>query len=118
MQFHSLAASDGVWLQMIGWLYLLTNATRVITYVPQIVVVWRCTDGAMSVSLLTWCSWVLSHVAATAYGLLLVHDVLFVAISLINLAGCGAVAMIAARRRVQWKRQEVGGVALAVREDG
>ena len=103
MPFHSLAASDAAGLAAIGWLYLLTNATRVVTYIPQIVVVWRCSDGALSVSLLTWGSWVLSNLTATLYGALVVQDVFFVAISLVNLAGCGAVASIAAWRRAQWR---------------
>lgn len=103
MQFHSFAATDAAGLAAIGWLYLLTNATRVVTYIPQIVVTWRCTDGALSVSLLTWGSWVLSNLTATVYGVLVVRDGFFVAISLVNLAGCGAVAAIAALRRAQWK---------------
>lgn len=96
-----LAESD---LAVIGWLYLLTNATRVVTYIPQIVDVWRCTDGALSVSLLTWGSWVLSNLTAMVYGALVVRDTFLVFVSLVNLAGCAAVAAIAARRRVQWKR--------------
>ncbi|MET0505831.1 MAG: hypothetical protein ABWZ85_10915, partial [Luteibacter sp.] len=99
MQFHVVAASEGTWLALIGWAYLLTNAVRVFTYIPQIVTVWRCNDGARSVSLLTWSSWVLSHVAALFYGVLVIQDGLFVAITLVNLVGCGAVAVIAARRR-------------------
>lgn len=109
MQLHSFAATDAAGLAIIGWLYLLTNATRVVTYIPQIIVTWRCTDGALSVSLLTWGSWVLSNLTATVYGVLVVRDGFFVAISLVNLAGCGAVAAIAAWRRVQWKaRHHVG----------
>lgn len=82
----------------------MTNATLVFTYIPQIVDVWRCTDGALSVSLLTWGLWVLSNLTATVYGALVVRDTFFVFFSLVNLAGCAAVAAIAARRRVQWKR--------------
>jgi hypothetical protein len=103
MHFDAFATADGPLLAVIGWLYLLTNAVRVLTYIPQIVVVWRCTDGAVSVSLLTWGSWVLSNVTATVYAVLVVRDALFVAISLVNLLGCGAVALIAARRRAQWR---------------
>lgn len=91
-------------LAAIAWLYLLTNATRVVSYLPQIVVVWRCTDGAASVSLLTWGSWVLSQLTAVFYGVMVLHDLPFVLISLINLGGCGCVTLIAMRRRTQWKR--------------
>lgn len=92
-------------LAVIAWAYLLTNAVRVFTYVPQIVTVWRCQDGARSLSLLTWWSWVLSHITAIAYGVLVVRDLPFLLITLINLAGCGAVAGIAMRRRAQWRRR-------------
>ncbi|QHI99665.1 hypothetical protein GT347_17790 [Xylophilus rhododendri] len=96
--------ADASLLSLIAWLYLLTNATRLVTYLPQIIVVWRCTDGARSVSVLTWGSWVLSQATATLYGTLVLHDLPFVLISLINLVGCGCVTVIAMRRRNQWKR--------------
>lgn len=96
---------DGSMVSAIAWLYLITNATRVVTYVPQIVVVWRCTDGALSVSLLTWGSWVLSQVSALFYGVLVMHDLPFVLISLINLFGCACVTGITMRRRMQWRRK-------------
>ena len=86
-------------LSTVAWFYLATNSLRVVSYVPQIVAVWRCDDGARSISLLTWGSWVISHIAATLYGVLIVKDTFFILISLVNLAGCGAVAGIAAHRR-------------------
>ena len=83
----------------IGWFYLITNSARIFTYIPQIFAVWRCQDGARAISLLTWGPWVVSHLAAIAYGVLVVHDVFFVVISAINLSGCAAVAVLAAHRR-------------------
>ncbi|RZI78148.1 MAG: hypothetical protein EOP80_02130 [Variovorax sp.] len=103
MLFNHAVTSDSAWIAMVGGLYFLTNATRVFTYIPQVVVVWRCKEGARSVSLLTWGSWVLSNLTATAYGVLVLGDGLFVAISVVNLIGCGLVAAVAARRRAQWK---------------
>lgn len=97
-------AVDSAWLGVIAWLYLITNATRLVTYLPQIVVVWRCTDGARSVSVLTWGSWVLSQGTAMVYGGLVLRDLPFVLISAINFVGCGCVTVIALRRRAQWKR--------------
>lgn len=96
--------ADSTLLSAIGFIYLLTNLVRVFTYLPQIVVVWRCTDGARSVSLLTWTSWVLSNVSAVLYGLLVVRDQPFVLIATINLIGCAAVTGVAMRRRVAWHR--------------
>jgi hypothetical protein len=86
-------------LSAIAWIYLVTNAVRVVTYLPQIMAVWRCRDGAQAISLLTWGSWVLSHVTGVVYGAVVIHDTFFIVISLINLAGCAAVTLIAAQRR-------------------
>ena len=86
----------------IAWVYLITNFARVFTYAPQIVAVWRCRDGARAISLFTWYSWAVANLASTAYGVLVVHDVFFVVISMINLAGCATVASIAARRGRRW----------------
>ena len=83
----------------IAWLYVVTNAARVFTYIPQLVLVWRSHDGAQSLSLLTWGSWVIANMTATAYGSLVMHDVFFTLVSLVNLVCCGMLTCIGARRR-------------------
>jgi hypothetical protein len=83
----------------IAWAYILTNAARVFTYVPQMLAVWRSSDGARSVSLLTWGSWVIANGTAVAYGALVVDDVFFTLIALLNLVCCAAVTAIGAQRR-------------------
>lgn len=95
----------------IGWFYLVTNAARIFTYLPQIVAVWRSTDGARAISLFTWSSWLVSHCAAILYGTLVVHDLFFVLIALVNLFGCGSVTLIALQRRLQWRREQRRGAA-------
>lgn len=95
---HSLLSSASM-LSIIAWLYLVTNSARAITYVPQIVAVWRCTDGAQAISLVTWISWVISHLTGALYGALVIRDGFFVGISILNVVCCGLVALIAARRR-------------------
>lgn len=99
-------------LSAVVWLYLLTNAARLFTYLPQIVAVWRDTHGAQTLSLWTWGSWTLSHVCALAYSTLVAKDLPLAIISTINLLGCGLVTTIAARRRLQW-RQHLGAHAAA-----
>ena len=96
---HALSESSSAAGFAIGWLYLATNACRLFTYAPQIIAVWRCDDGARAISLLTWGSWTVSNVTACFYGWLVVNDPFFVAISALNLAGCGTVTAIAWRRR-------------------
>ena len=98
-------------LSFVAWAYLLSNATRVLTYVPQIVAVWRCPHGAISVSLMTWGSWAASNLTAVLYGAWVVDDGFFVAISVINLVGCGAVTLIVCWKRVSWRRAKRAGQA-------
>ena len=86
----------------IAWVYLITNFARVFTYAPQIAAVWRCHDGARAISLCTWYSWTASNLASAAYGVLVIHDACFGAISTINFLGCATVANIAAQRRRQF----------------
>lgn len=84
---------------MIAWLYILTNAARVFTYVPQLLAVWHSDDGARDLSLLTWSSWVVSNATAVAYGALVISDVSFTLIALLNMVCCAAVTLIGADRR-------------------
>ena len=97
-------APAGSLIATIAWAYLVTNAVRVLSYLPQIVTVWRCRDGARSLSLWTWSLWTASHITAVLYGTLVVLDLFFVAISTVNLTGCGAVTLIATRRRLAARR--------------
>lgn len=92
-------------LNAVVWLYLSTNAVRVVTYLPQIRAVWRDTEGARTLSLLTWGSWTVSNLCALAYAAMVAHDGPLALISAINLVGCGCVTAIAAHRRLQWHRQ-------------
>jgi hypothetical protein len=92
-------------LSAVVWLYLLTNAARIFTYMPQIYAVWRDSQGAQTLSLLTWGSWSLSHVCALAYALLVAKDLPLGLISTMNLVGCGLVTAIAVRRRLQWRQR-------------
>ncbi|MBO9649343.1 MAG: hypothetical protein J7605_12590 [Variovorax sp.] len=84
---------------MIAWLYILTNAARVVTYVPQLMAVWRSTDGARDISLLTWGSWVVANATAVAYGSIVIHDLFFTSIAMLNLVCCAAVTVVGAQRR-------------------
>ncbi|KAF7963751.1 hypothetical protein AWV80_06490 [Cupriavidus sp. UYMU48A] len=83
----------------IASLYILTNAARVFTYVPQLMAVWRSTDGARDISLFTWGSWVVANASAVAYGAVVIHDLFFTLIAVLNLVCCAAVTLVGVRRR-------------------
>jgi uncharacterized protein with PQ loop repeat len=94
--------SDQV-LWLVGWAYVLANTGRVLSYLPQIATVWRCRDGAKSISLLTWSYWAFSHLTACLYAGIAVHDGKLLAVSLGNLACCSTVVVLTTlcRRRLQ-----------------
>ena len=94
--------ADSPLLAAIAWFYLASNSIRIVTYMPQIIAVWRCTDGARAISLLAWGSWALSHLSGVIYGVLVLHDTFFVVITVINLWGCSSVTGIAAMHRWRW----------------
>jgi hypothetical protein len=83
----------------IAGLYFLTNAARVFTYVPQLMAVWRSTDGARDISLLTWGSWVVANATAVTYGAFVIHDLFFTLIAVLNLVCCAAVTVVGVQRR-------------------
>lgn len=91
--------ADSPLLAAIAWTYLVINSTRIVTYVPQIVAVWRCTDGARAISLFTWTTWAISHLSGVLYGTLVLHDPFFVIITAINLMGCSSITTIVAMHR-------------------
>lgn len=51
---HGLSDSSLTTAAAIDWFNLVTNAMRVFMYLPQIIAVWRSTNGARAVSLFTW----------------------------------------------------------------
>ena len=100
------ASVQGPVATAIAGFYLVTNATRVFSYLPQIVAVWRCRDGAFAISILTWGLWTISHVASLLYGALVMHDLYFVGITTINLVGCSVVTALAVWRRAEFRRAQ------------
>lgn len=88
----------------IAWFYLVTNSARIITYVPQIIAVARATDGARSLSLITWGSWVVSHLAALLYATLVQQDSFFAFVSALNMVCTLTVFWITMSKRLSRHR--------------
>jgi hypothetical protein len=92
-------------LWLVGWAYVLANTGRVLSYLPQIATVWRCGDGARSISLLTWSYWAFSHLTACLYAGMAMHDGKLLAVSLGNLACCSTVVLLTTLRRRRYHRR-------------
>jgi uncharacterized protein with PQ loop repeat len=85
-------------LHAITWLYFASNSARILTFIPQIVAVYRCRDGAKAISLITWGSWVVSHFFAVLYAIVQ-KDLFFLLVSIMNFVCNLAVFCIVVQRR-------------------
>jgi len=98
--------------QAIGWFYAVTSLFRVVSYAPQVWLVWRCIEGARAVSMVTWTSAALSHLAATLYGMLVAGDYCFTAIGVGNFVGSAAVIWVAGRQHAASRRRSAAPASL------
>lgn len=85
--------------EFIGWTYAVTSLARIVAYAPQVALVRNCADGARSVSLTTWITATISHLAAAVYGVTVMPDPWLTAIGVGNAAGSGAIVVFALARR-------------------
>jgi uncharacterized protein with PQ loop repeat len=69
-----MSADPSFWSSVIGWLFLVTNAGRLLAYFPQIIAAARCESGARSVSIMTWGYFAFAHLTALLYAILVLRD--------------------------------------------
>jgi predicted MFS family arabinose efflux permease len=80
--------------------FTAVNAVRVVFYLPQIVAVARSVDGARDIALSTWCMWALTNALGTAYGAVVVEDLMLAASFALSLAACALTLVLAFAKRV------------------
>ena len=90
-------------ITLISWIYLITNTVRIFFYAPQIHAVFKASDGASAVSIMTWGFWTFANFTAALYGWFAIHDTDFTAIFVGNFLCTGLVTLIAAVKRVNYK---------------
>lgn len=88
-------------VEAVSGLYMASCTVFVLSYVPQILAVLRCRDGAQSTSLLTWALWTVSSAIAVAYGLFVVHRTPFTVVNIASLVCCSTIWGVAAFKRRQ-----------------
>ena len=81
--------------------FAVLNGARIAAYVPQIRCVCRDPNGAAAVSIMTWLLFTAANVATVLYGMLVVKDALVMGIFALNTAGCLAVAILTAVKRLE-----------------
>ena len=80
--------------------FALLNGGRVIAYMPQIVVVYRCPHGAAAVSLLTWTMFTAANAATVSYALTVSSDFVVAGVFALNALSCLIITTLIAIRRI------------------
>lgn len=86
-------------------LFALLNLGRTLAYVPQIVSICRDTNGATAVSIVTWSTFAAAHAATVAYIITASNDAVMAGVFALNAFGCALIALLAACKRAQHRRQ-------------
>jgi uncharacterized protein with PQ loop repeat len=85
--------------------FALLNGGRVIAYMPQIVCVYRCQNGAAAVSLLTWIMFTAANAATVTYSLAVSSDLVVAAMFGLNALSCMVITALVAFRRLSHGRR-------------
>jgi hypothetical protein len=86
--------------------FTLCNSLRVVAYVPQIIKAATDRSGAQAISCATWGLFLASHASAAAYAFVNKEDWTMASVFLSNAIGCGAILLIAASKRSQYRRRQ------------
>jgi len=87
--------------------FALLNFARVIAYIPQIIRIHRDTQGAASVSIMTWVLFTGANVTTVTYAIAGGEsaDYLIAFVFSLNAIGCGSIASLTAWKRVAFAKQ-------------
>ena len=92
------------------------NVLRLVSYWPQIVAVARDQNGASSISFTCWSIWIAANGSTAVYAWVKVADLALTLMNGFNAACCTAVVILAAHKRIAFRRrmQEPSRDALAL----
>ena len=86
--------------------FALMNAGRVVAYFPQMIRVYRDTDGAQAVSLSTWVLFAVTNGATVCYALAALNDRVMALVFALNTVCCLAIAGMTASKRAHHRWQQ------------
>lgn len=81
--------------------FAVSNAVRVLAYLPQIARIARDQGDARAVSCATWSLFATSHLATVAYALTVVGDLTMAAVFTLNMLACLAILGLTILKRCQ-----------------
>jgi hypothetical protein len=82
------------------------NTARLVSYIPQLLVIARDRNGATAVSYLTWTIWVCANVSASAYAGMIARDLALCFIYAMNGFFCLLTVAFTAYKRWQWRCEQ------------
>lgn len=80
------------------------NAVRIVSYVPQILKIWRDRHGSEAVSLMTWALFGLSHLSTVMYAIVVPGDYYMAAVFTCNAVCCGFIVGLTIWSRFAYAR--------------
>ena len=95
-------------LDVVTWLFVVTNAFRLFAYLPQILAALRCQNGATAVSRATWSYFAVAHLTGHVYSRKVLHDARMASVLLGKFVACTALVGI-----VTWKKARHRATAAA-----
>lgn len=93
-------------VDLVTWLFVVTNSGRVLAYLPQIRSAWKCENGAASISCATWGLFAVAHLSGVLYAAIVVGDLRMALVFTGNLAACVALVSV-----IVWKRHRFAALA-------
>jgi uncharacterized protein with PQ loop repeat len=80
--------------------FALLNVGRVLAYMPQIICIYRCRNGAAAVSLMTWLMFTAANAATVAYALTVSSDLVVAGVFALNALFCFIITALVVFRRL------------------
>ena len=90
--------------------FAVLNGGRVLAYVPQILCIYRCRNGATAVSLMTWLMFTAANIATVAYALTISSDLVVAAVFALNALFCMIITALIAFRRLGVERERASNL--------
>jgi len=96
-------------IDLVSWLFVVTNTFRLFAYLPQIMAALKCPNGAGAISRVTWSYFALAHLTGHFYSRLVLHDPKMSAVLLGNFLACSSLVAIVTWKKIR-HRVATGGV--------
>lgn len=93
-------------MTIIHFLYSTIVVIAVFGYIPQLYKLWKSDGDSKDVSLMTWSIWLYTWIVSLAYGILVLEDLKFCIVAIINLIGHIGIISLTLRNRKRFKPTE------------